>query len=86
MATPNRYQIYKKTAINLVSEFNSQARECGLRLSNNILKKSNFLAIIGVVNVAIYVLLHTVFPYIYVLYLVFKINLIVHIVIFHLCS
>ena len=86
MATPNRHQIYKKTAINLVSEFNSQARECGLRLSNNILKKSNFLAIIGVVNVAIYVLLHTVFPYIYVLYLVFKINLIVHIVIFHLCS
>ena len=43
MATPNRFQIYTKTAINLVSESNSQPRESGIRISNNIVKKSNFL-------------------------------------------
>ena len=62
MATPNRQQIYKKTAINLVSESNAQPRESGSHISNNIVKKSNFWAIMGAVNVARYI--STVFSHI----------------------
>ena len=70
MATPNRFKIYKKTAINLVSESNSQPRESGFRNLKKYCKKIQSFGFYGSSSKCNSTYPCTVFPYNYVLYYV----------------